>query len=195
MTSSAAPLEQLAKRIEQHLRERELNRDPQPKKPRPRLTLPLVLFIVGPAVGALGLFYAAIAWHGDPLVTYKGWVVVSCTTFCALAVFVGESRWRHAQDARKAVTKDEVVQLLAEAEIERLRHEQVIKEMIEETLLLLRHLQKRFDDVGQRSALDHKQLREALAVFVSPNVYDLETMRGLAALDNRLHGDNPRGTE
>lgn len=122
MTSSAAPLKRLAEQIEQHLRQRELQLQHHAlDQPRPRLTVPLVLFIAGPVVGALGLFYAALAWHGDPLVTYRGWVVVSCTTFCALAVFVAESRWRHAQQHRAPVTRQEVEELLTEAEVERAR--------------------------------------------------------------------------
>lgn len=45
--------------------------------------------IVAALAGGGGLTYAAVIWSTDELITPRGWIVVGCTTTCALGVFLG----------------------------------------------------------------------------------------------------------
>jgi hypothetical protein len=54
--------------------------------------------VVAAITGALGVGYAAIAWTFDELITARGWIVVGCTTTCALGIFLGAVGLQRARD-------------------------------------------------------------------------------------------------
>jgi len=165
-----------------------------PRSQRVLRRLSTIAIVVAALAGAGGLTYAAVIWSFDELITPRGWIVVGCTTTCALGVFIGavgfmQARNRELQaaaDRQRHQDTDRITHAVATLEdlhrmVEPLGR---VAAVVEQQTQLLQTVER---NSAQRTRI-MRQLAERMTGAVSANHERLTSLEGaVGALPQVVH--------